>query len=96
MQQLIWTRQARADLQHHYDYLLSFNQQSALRALRAIVKAARQLASTPELGVVIDKNSGLRKWPVAFGKTGYVIYYISMSGQVIIARVYHGRQSRPY
>lgn len=96
MTQLVWTLRARADIQAHYDYLLNVDEQAAIRAIREIVQAARQLVSAPKMGVLIDEKSGLRKWPVAFGRAGYVLHYIPMNSKIVIERVYHGSQNRPY
>lgn len=96
MTQLVWTLRARADIQDHYDYLLKVDEEAAQKAIRAIVEAGRQLATTSKIGVLLDKPSGLRKWPVKFGKAGYVLHYIPMDSKIVIERVYHGSQSRPY
>lgn len=96
MPQLIWSLRSRADLQDHYDYLLPLNEQSALRAVKVIVEAARKLAENPTIGQVIDKEAGIRKWPVSFGKYGFVIHYTLEPNVVTIARIYHGSQMRPY
>ena len=96
MPQLVWTLRARADIQDHYDYLLGVDEQAALKAIRAIVEAGRKLVLTPRMGALIDKKSGLRKKKVAFGRVGYVLHYIPTDSKVIIERVYHGNQARPY
>lgn len=95
MAQLIWSLRSRADLQDHYDHLLPRNQESAFRAVTAIAKAARKLADRPMAGMLVDKEIGTRKWPVAFGKYGFVIHYVPEPSVVTIVRIYHGRQSRP-
>ncbi|ERT04034.1 putative plasmid stabilization system [Lyngbya aestuarii BL J] len=38
----------------------------------------------------------MRKLFVSFGKYGYVIHYALLEDDVIILRVYHGRENRPY
>lgn len=96
MPQLIWSLRSRADLQDHYDYLLPFNEQSALRAIKVIVEAGRKLAENPKTGMVVDKETGMRKWPVSFGKYGFVIHYVPEPNIVTIVRIYHGTQNRPY
>lgn len=97
MSELSWSSRARADLQQHYNYLFVFSQRSATDAFDAIVTAAEQLLDNPYQGMILSPSDNLRKWPVAFGKYGFVLHYqVSEKGDVKIARVYHGAQNRPY
>ena len=60
MSRLVWSPNAKADIQRHYNYLYPRNFQSATRAVNAIVSAGRSLTNAPEKGVLIDSASGLR------------------------------------
>ncbi|MEL6263945.1 MAG: type II toxin-antitoxin system RelE/ParE family toxin [Cyanobacteria bacterium J06631_12] len=95
MSQLVWTPAAKADIQKHYDYLYPRNADSADKAVELILAAGKSLARSPKQGRLIDESAGLRKWPVAFGRYGFVIHYALLASEVVILRVYHGRQSRP-
>ncbi|MGB3765098.1 MAG: type II toxin-antitoxin system RelE/ParE family toxin [Phormidesmis sp.] len=96
MSQLVWSPSAKKDIQNHYDYLYPKAPESAAKAVEAILTAGKNLAKTPRKGMLIDKKSGIRKWPVAFGKYGFVIHYARLDTGLVVLRVYHGRQSRPY
>ncbi|UUO13366.1 MULTISPECIES: hypothetical protein [Aphanizomenonaceae] len=37
----------------------------------------------------------MRKLVVAFGKYGFIIHYVILEDDVIILRIYHGRENRP-
>jgi plasmid stabilization system protein ParE len=38
---------------------------------------------------------GVRKLLVRFGRSGFVIHYAILEDEIVILRVYHGRQDRP-
>ncbi|AFY72068.1 plasmid stabilization system (plasmid) [Thalassoporum mexicanum PCC 7367] len=96
MAKLIWSFPAKADLDRHYYYLAAHEPSAARKAIKAISKAAKRLASMPYLGAVLEEKSSLRKWPVSFGKYGYVIHYTVTNNAVVIDAVYHGREERSY
>lgn len=95
MSRLVWTPASKTDIQKHYDYLYPRNADSADKAVKLILEAGKSLARSPKQGRLIDESAGLRKWPVAFGRYGFVIHYALLASEVVILRVYHGRQSRP-
>ena len=96
MSQVIWGAAASTDLTRHYEFLKTRNPNAAARAIREIVATGDSLTTTPYQGMVIDTETGLRKLKVFFGKYGYVIHYAVISGNLIILRIYHGRENRPY
>lgn len=96
MSQLVWSPNARTDIQKHYDYLYPRNPKSASNAVKAITKSGRSLMIAPGKGKLIDNTAGIRKWPVSFGKYGFVIHYVQLDTEIVILRVYHGRQKRSY
>lgn len=95
MSSIVWTPTAVQDLQRHRDYLATVSPEAANRAIQAIVKTGESLAQTPKRGRVVNAENGLRKLPVSFGKAGFVVHYILILDEVVILRVYHGREQRP-
>jgi plasmid stabilization system protein ParE len=93
--QVIWTEAALVDTQRHYEFLETFNPDAALRAKKAIQRAGNSLATSPQRGSVVQKAEGLRKLPVKFGKYGFVIHYVFLMDEVVILKVYGGRENRP-
>jgi plasmid stabilization system protein ParE len=95
--QVIWTEAALADTQRHYEFLAAIAPDAALRAKKAIQRSGNSLAASPQRGSVVQKKEGLRKLPVKFGKYGFVIHYVILVDidEVIILKVYGGRENRP-
>ncbi len=95
MPTVVWSRPALADLDRQYQFLKEQNPESASRAVQAIIQAGKSLAQSPQRGTPIAAAPGLRKLVVRFGKVGYLIHYALLEDEVLILRVYHGRQHRP-
>lgn len=95
MSQVIWTEAALSDVQRHYETLAQIELDIALRAVRAIRKAGDSLETSPRRGAIVQEAAGLRKLQVAFGKAGFTMHYTVMEDEVVILRIYHGRENRP-
>ncbi len=95
MTQVIWTEAALADAQRQYKILASIDGNVALRAAQAILKAGNSLETSPRRGAIVQEATGLRKLQVSFGKVGFTMHYAVIEDEVIILRVYHGRENRP-
>jgi plasmid stabilization system protein ParE len=93
--QVIWTETALADTQRHYEFLETLNPDAALRAKQAIQRSGNSLTTSPQRGSIVQKTEGLRKLPVKFGKYGFVIHYAILVDEVVILKVYDGRENRP-
>lgn len=96
MPQVVWLPEALVDLVRHFDFLKLKNKNAAAQAADAIREAGFSLAETPEKGVVLQDGSGRRKLVVPFGKYGYVMLYVLERDRVVILRIDHGRENRPY
>ncbi len=96
MPAVVWSLRASQDIEKHHNYLALRNEDAASKAAQAILQAASSLVQNPYKGVIIEKQAGLRKLPVFFGKYGYVIHYAIIADEIVILRVYHGSQDRPY
>jgi plasmid stabilization system protein ParE len=60
-----------------------------------IRRAGDSLESNPRRGSMVQGAPGVRKLRVPFGKSGFVIHYAILEDEVVILKVYHGRQNRP-
>ena len=96
MPAVVWSLRASQDIEKHHNYLALRNEDAASKAAQAILQAASSLVQNPYKGVIIEKQAGLRKLPVFFGKYGYVIHYAIIADELVILRIYHGSQDRPY
>ena len=96
MPAVVWSPRASRDIERHYNYLRLQNESAAKKAAQTILRTGNSLEQNPYKGTAIKQQAGLRKLPVFFGKYGYVIHYAFLAEEVIILRVYHGRENRPH
>ena len=94
MPQVTWTKVALADIQRHYETLELINTNVGIRAVQAIRQAGDSLETFPQRGAIIHDATGLRKLQVTFGKVGFTMHYAVIEDEVVILRVYHGRENR--
>ena len=90
-----WSPTALADLDRQHQFLATLNPDAALKAAQVIVQSAKSLGENPKRGTPITDTPGLRKLLVSFGKYGYILHYVILEEEVLILRIYHGRQNRP-
>lgn len=95
MSQIVWTQTAIDDLNRHYDFIKLNNADAAAGAVQAIVSSGESLQENPRRGSIVDEIAGLRKLVVFFGKYGFIIHYVILEDDVVILRIYHGRENRP-
>ncbi|MCC5602848.1 type II toxin-antitoxin system RelE/ParE family toxin [Nostoc favosum] len=95
MSQIVWTLTAIDDLNRQYDFIKLNNPEAAARAVKAIVSSGESLQQNPRRGAIVDEIAGLRKLVVSFGKYGFIIHYVILEDDVVILRIYHGRENRP-
>ena len=72
-------------------FLKNIDPNAARRASQTIIKALRQLAQTPLIGIDLD---GLRHLYIHFGDSGYVVQYRVDADVVVVARIFHAREDR--
>ena len=90
-----WSYAARIDLDRQYDFLAEIDSEVAAKTIQSIVAFGGSLSKNPRRGTPIADTPGLRKILVPFGKSSYIIHYAILAEEVLILRVYHGRQNRP-
>jgi len=95
MSPIIWTKTAIDDLNRHYDFIKVNNIDTAARAVRAIVSAGEILKQNSRRGAIIEEIAGIHKLLVSFGKYGFIIHYTILEDDILILRIYHGRENKP-
>jgi plasmid stabilization system protein ParE len=95
MSSVVWTPTAVQDLQRHREFLAVLSPDVANRTIQSIVKQGESLIQNPRRGPVIEESSGLRKLPLRISKNGFVLHYAIILDEVVILRVYNGRENRP-
>ena len=91
---LIWEKGAINDLFELREFLKPKNPKAAANAARCIIAAANSLLDQPYLGHPIDDMPEFYKLSIPFGKYGYVLKYHFDNTNVVILRIWHGRQER--
>ena len=82
------------DIARLHGFLAPKNPDTARRAVRAIRRGVKALASHPEIGRPIDEMPPeFREWFVQFGDSGYVALYRYDGELVAILAVRHGREA---
>ena len=92
MAEIVYSRNAIANLEHAFAFLLEQDQQAAVASAAAIREAVGMLARHPLIGRRIEGE--LRELVISFGKTGYVALYrfLPAQDQIRILAVRHQRE----
>ena len=94
MKRIIWLPRAKADIQRLFDFLVDLNPEAAERVVRLIQTGAARLRETPEIGRPMQDETGRRELLLPFGVSAYVLRYRLSGDDVVIIRVWHGREDR--
>lgn len=87
-----FSRQARADLLAQIDWLAQLSPAAARRASQSIQNTLAWLADFPLAAPMADDHH--RDAAVRFGRDGFLLRYRVEGDDLIIVRVFHGRQAR--
>jgi plasmid stabilization system protein ParE len=89
---LIWFEEAVQDIARLRLFLETKNPRAARRAARCILDGAKMLQHHPEAGAPM--GDGRRELFLPFGDSAYVLRYRLDGDDVLIIRVWHGREQR--
>lgn len=94
--ELVFLPEADSDIERLFEFLLEENPAAAEKAMLSIDAGAKRLESFPELGVSMNDETGRRELFIPFGNSVYVLRYriYSESDEIVILRVWHGREQR--
>jgi toxin ParE1/3/4 len=87
------SKAAERDIARLYDFLIDKSPRAAFASTQAIRKALNSLTELPERG----RQARVGEWRelvIPYGRDGYVARYRVTSVEVVILRVYHGRERR--
>ncbi|CAD5941057.1 hypothetical protein PCC9214_01928 [Planktothrix tepida] len=89
---IIITPKASQDIDDHFMYISSINQNAALRFFDAVRETLANLARMSEIGSLYPINNvhleKLRRWSVK-GFEKYLIFYLSFEDRILIVRILH-------
>jgi toxin ParE1/3/4 len=89
MKSVIWSPQARADLNGIDEYTSNLDTEYADRVGKTAILAARYLAENPFVGPTFGQYQ-LRKWPIR--KSPYLILYRPVQNGIEVVRVRHSHE----
>lgn len=82
------------DVERLRSFLDQNNPSAAQRALLSIWMAVDRLQEFPGLGMP-TADVDIRQLVVRFGTSGYIVRYASLPPDILITRIWHGREERP-
>ena len=93
---LRWLPEAVLDLTRLREFIHVHNPDAAARAARRIREAAHKLQIMPFAGRPVPGiEPPLRDLFVHFGQAGYWLRYMVTDDEIIIVKIWHGRENRP-
>jgi toxin ParE1/3/4 len=81
------------DVERLRAFLDQNNPDVAERALAQIWMAIERLQEFPALGVP-TKDANVRQIVIRFGASGYIVRYVAEANDIVITRIWHGREAR--
>jgi plasmid stabilization system protein ParE len=81
------------DVERLRTYLDQNNPDVAQRALARIWTAIERLQEFPALGTP-TKDPDVRQIVIRFGASGYIVRYIAKPNDIVVTRIWHGRETR--
>ncbi|MGD0368484.1 MAG: type II toxin-antitoxin system RelE/ParE family toxin [Acidobacteriaceae bacterium] len=94
MPRLRWSQSALADVARLYDFLAPKSPDAAGRAVNAVRRGVKALATHPEIGRPVEGMlPEFREWVIEFGHGADVALYHFDGHQVVILAIRHGREA---
>jgi toxin ParE1/3/4 len=90
---ILLSPEAVEDVERLRSFLDPRNPGAAQRALLSIWTAVDRLQEFPDLGT-ITADSGIRQLVIRFGSSGYIVRYATLPPDILITRIWHGREAR--
>ena len=85
---------AELDIGRFYDFLKPNGRDVAEAAITAIFASLTLLETLPLSGAPVSEASGLRKFVIGYGGSGYVAFYkyYRQTDTAVIAKIFHQRE----
>jgi plasmid stabilization system protein ParE len=90
---ILFSPDAVEDVERLRAFLDRKNPNAARRALASIWRALDQLQEFPELGMSTG-DAEIRQIVIRFGSSGYIVRYAVLPENILITRIWHGREAR--
>lgn len=90
MPPIIYTQPSQEDLKRFYEFLVKKDKSVALRAIRTIRAAIKEIKKMPEAYRPVEELQHHRELVIEFGASGYVARYrYEKGGKIYIVRIKH-------
>ena len=90
---ILFSPDAAADVERVREFLDINNPEAAKRALRTIFAALARVEAFPDLGRPTE-DADIRQIVIPFGGAGYIVRYTVLQSDVLVLRLWHGREAR--
>jgi plasmid stabilization system protein ParE len=87
------SKRAHADLKRLRKFIAKESETSATLAIERLMYGVRLLRDLPELGVRV--RPPFRHLILPHGKSGYIVRYRVTKDEVVLVRIWHGKEDRP-
>ncbi len=91
---LVWLKESEEDIQRLFDFLFEKSPEAADKAIGSILEKSELLREVPEIGHLMQDDTGRRELIIPFGAGAYVLRYYILKDCVAIVRVWHSREIR--
>lgn len=91
---ILLSADAVEDVERLRSFLDHNNPDAARRALASIWAAIDRLPAFPQMGMPTE-DADIRQIVIRFGASGYIVRYAALpDGDILITRIWHGREAR--
>lgn len=88
-----YTKQAIGDLQRLREFIANKNPEAANRIAQELIVAINKLKDFPQLGLKVEQSPNPEQIRDLF-VTNYTVRYLLTPNQIIILRLWHGKESK--
>jgi toxin ParE1/3/4 len=90
---VVLSPQALADLDRLKEFLSDKNRAASDRMISVLIEAIDSLSHFPARGRPGD-DAHMHEMVVPFGRAAYVVHYALLGSEILILRIWHGREMR--
>ncbi|MCH6256536.1 type II toxin-antitoxin system RelE/ParE family toxin [Puniceicoccaceae bacterium K14] len=91
---LVWAKETADDLQRLFEFLFEKSPNAAAKAMEGILEKSNLITEFPEIGHLMQDDSGRRELIIPFGASAYVLRYYIANDHILIVRIWHSREAR--
>lgn len=89
-----YSAEAEADIRRLHNWLFTRHRPAALRFLEALEEAENAIGAAAHSFPQNDDRMS-RRYIFRFGRSCYVMHYLQDGDDVVVVRLWHGREERP-